>query len=72
MEQLEGEDKDEDREETVEEKIDRLGKEIQDLEKEVARILSSLPPITTTSRTGTAAKIEACHQRERYGAGAPT
>ena len=41
--QLQG-DKDED--ETVEETIDRLGKEIQDLRDQVKMILTCLPPIT--------------------------
>ena len=45
MEQLEA-DEDEDREETVDEKIDRLGKEVEDLQEEVSRIRSSSPPIT--------------------------
>ena len=45
MEQLEA-DEDKDREETVDEKIDRLGKEIQDLKEQVRMILTCLPPIT--------------------------
>ena len=39
-------DEDKDREETVEEKIDRLGKEIRDLREQAKGMLSSLPPIT--------------------------
>jgi len=42
-EQLQG---DQDEDETVEEKIDRLGKEIQVLEEQARWILRSLPPIT--------------------------
>eukprot|EP00562_Extubocellulus_spinifer_P010221 CAMPEP_0178499014 /NCGR_PEP_ID=MMETSP0696-20121128/15588_1 /TAXON_ID=265572 /ORGANISM="Extubocellulus spinifer, Strain CCMP396" /LENGTH=161 /DNA_ID=CAMNT_0020127663 /DNA_START=81 /DNA_END=563 /DNA_ORIENTATION=- len=45
MEQLEA-DEDKDREETVDEKIDRLGKEIGDLKERVKMILMTLPPIT--------------------------
>ena len=43
MEQLHG---DKDADETVEEKIDRLGKEVEDLEEQVERLRNSLPPIT--------------------------
>mmetsp|Transcript_24385 Transcript_24385/g.53190 ORF Transcript_24385/g.53190 Transcript_24385/m.53190 type:complete len:169 (-) Transcript_24385:867-1373(-) len=42
-EQLQG---DQDEDETVEEKIDRLGKEIGDLKEQARSILRSLPPIT--------------------------
>ena len=42
------------REETVEEKIDRLGQEVQDLQEQVGRLLSRFPPITTASCAGTA------------------
>ena len=44
MEKLE--DKDEDEDETVEEKIHRLGEEVQELKEQVARLRNSLPPIT--------------------------
>eukprot|EP00562_Extubocellulus_spinifer_P010368 CAMPEP_0178510332 /NCGR_PEP_ID=MMETSP0696-20121128/21774_1 /TAXON_ID=265572 /ORGANISM="Extubocellulus spinifer, Strain CCMP396" /LENGTH=61 /DNA_ID=CAMNT_0020140035 /DNA_START=9 /DNA_END=191 /DNA_ORIENTATION=+ len=48
MEQRKGADgnHEEREEETVDEKIDRLGRELQDMQKEAERILSNSPPIT--------------------------